>query len=222
VTAGGGVAAGEASGGTTGGEASGGTTAGVAAGAGTTAGGVGGGTTAGVAGSGPIAGEAGAGAAPGRLLGGVGATGASGACGTVPGVDGLNVGGGGAGTGLTVCAWAGPTAKAAIVAASETAANSAAGRSNPVACMPVSLEFPLVAERPSLPASNRESVPGNPDNPLMRAKVSASAARRPFPDLRFRLLVIDCCVIPMHEREQEQHPGADQYRGHCRGINARQ
>src|SRR5205807_6382119 len=41
-----------------------------------------------------------------------------------------------------------------------------------------------------------------------------------FPPLRLRLLVTDCCLIPMHEREQEQHPGTDQYRGHCRGINA--
>ena len=45
---------------------------------------------------------------------------------------------------------------------------------------------------------------------------------RLFPDLRFRLLVTDCCVIPMHKCEQEQHPSTDQYRGHCRGINARQ
>jgi hypothetical protein len=44
----------------------------------------------------------------------------------------------------------------------------------------------------------------------------------PFPDLPFRLLPTDCCVTPMHEREQEQQPGGDQHRGHCRGINARQ
>ena len=43
----------------------------------------------------------------------------------------------------------------------------------------------------------------------------------PFPDLRFRLLVPDCGVIPIHEREQEQHPGTDQYGGHCRSINGR-
>ena len=46
-----------------------------------------------------------------------GETGTYGACGTVLGVDGLKVGGGGGGTGLTVCARARPSAKAAIVAA---------------------------------------------------------------------------------------------------------
>jgi hypothetical protein len=192
--AGGGTTGGGAGGGTTGGEAGGGTTAGEAgagttageAGSGSTSGEAGGGTTAGVSGAGTIAGDSVAGAAPGRLLGGVGETGASGACGTVLGVDGLKVGGGGAGTGLTVCAWAWPMAKAAIVAASETAAKSAAGRSNPVACMPISLEFLLVAERPSLPASNRESSSGNPDNRLIGAKESSN--RRKSVEARARTL----------------------------------
>jgi hypothetical protein len=65
-----------------------------------------------------------------RPEGGAGETGTYGACGTVFGVDGLKVGGGGGGTGLTVCcarAW--PIAKAAIVAARATAAkDAAAGR----------------------------------------------------------------------------------------------
>jgi hypothetical protein len=86
-----------------------------------------------------MAGEAGAGAKPDGPLGGIGATGTSGACGTVLGLDGLKTGGGGGGTGMTVCARAWPMAKAAIIAASETAAKSAAGRSNPVASMPISL-----------------------------------------------------------------------------------
>ncbi len=74
-----------------------------------------------------MAGEASAGAEPDRPLGAVGDTGTYGACGTVYGVDGLKVGGGGGGTGLTVCcarAW--PMANAAIIAVSETAAKSAA------------------------------------------------------------------------------------------------
>jgi hypothetical protein len=29
-------------------------------------------------------------------------------------------------------------------------------------------------------------------------------------------------IIPMHQREQEQHPGTNQYRSHRRRINARQ
>jgi hypothetical protein len=78
-----------------------------------------------------------------RPEGAVGEIGTYGACGTVFGVDGLNVGGGGGGTGLTVCcarAW--PTAKAAIIAVSKTAARSAApGRSNLVAAMPISLRL---------------------------------------------------------------------------------
>jgi hypothetical protein len=87
-----------------------------------------------------MAGEAGAGPEPDRPLGGVGATGASGVCGTVLGPDGLKTGGGGGGTGLTVCASARPMAKAAVVAASATAAKSTpARRSNPVAAMPISL-----------------------------------------------------------------------------------
>jgi hypothetical protein len=87
-----------------------------------------------------MAGEAGAGAGLDRPpVGGVGKTGASGACGTVLGLDGLKTGGGGGGTGLTVCARAWPMAKAAIIAASETAAKSdAGGRSNLVASMPIS------------------------------------------------------------------------------------
>jgi hypothetical protein len=91
-------------------------------------------------GGGSMAGEAGAGAKPDGPLGSVGETGASGACGTVLGLDGLKTGGGGGGTGLTVCARAWPIAKDAIIAASETTAKSpAAGRSNPVASMPISL-----------------------------------------------------------------------------------
>jgi hypothetical protein len=90
-------------------------------------------------GGGSMAGEAGAGAKPDGPLGGIGETGASGACGTVLGLDGLKTGGGGGGTGMTVCARAWPMAKAAIIAASKTAAKSAAGRSNPVASMPISL-----------------------------------------------------------------------------------
>jgi hypothetical protein len=70
--------------------------------------------------------EPGGGAEPGKPLGGVGETGASGVCGTVLGLDGLKVGGAGGGTGLTVCARAWPIAKAAIVAATKTAAKSAA------------------------------------------------------------------------------------------------
>jgi hypothetical protein len=62
-----------------------------------------------------------------RSEGGAGETGTYGACGTVFGVDGLNVGGGGGGTGLTVCcARASTMAKAAISAASKTAAKTAA------------------------------------------------------------------------------------------------
>ncbi len=90
-----------------------------------------------------MAGVPGAAGAEPRPLGGAGAIGTYGGCGTVFGVDGLNVGGGGGGTGLTVCcarAW--PMAKAAIIAVSETAAKSAAaGRLNTVAFMPVSLSF---------------------------------------------------------------------------------
>ena len=77
-----------------------------------------------------MAGVPGAAGVEPRPEGVVGATGTYGACGTVFGVDGLNVGGGGGGTGLTVCcarAW--PNAKTAIVAASATAAtDAAAGR----------------------------------------------------------------------------------------------
>jgi hypothetical protein len=43
-----------------------------------------------------------------------------------------------------------------------------------------------------------------------------------FPDLRFRLLVIECWFVPVHEREQEQHPGSDQDRGHGCSKNADQ
>jgi hypothetical protein len=52
--------------------------------------------------------------------------------------------------------------------------------------------------------------------------IAGTSALGQFPHLRFRLLVTDCCLIPMHEREQKQHPGTDQYRSHCRGVNARQ
>jgi hypothetical protein len=61
-----------------------------------------------------------------------------------------------------------------------------------------------------------------PPDSCRLAATPKSADFGPFPDLRFRLLVTDYCVIPMHEREQEQHPGTNQYRGHCCGINARQ
>jgi hypothetical protein len=89
-----------------------------------------------------IAGVPGAAGVEPRPLGADGEIGTYGACGTVFGVDGLKVGGGGGGTGLTVCARAWPMAKAAIVAASETAAKSAtARRSNLVAFMPVSSSF---------------------------------------------------------------------------------
>ena len=109
------------------------------AGGGTPAGAAGGGVTAGAAGGDSTAGEPGGGAEPGRALGGVGETGASGVGATVLGLDGLKTGGGGGGTGLTVCAWAWPIAQAVIVAASETAASSAAAeRSNPIACIAVS------------------------------------------------------------------------------------
>jgi hypothetical protein len=69
-----------------------------------------------------------------------GDTGATGGCATVFGVDGLKVGGGCVMGGVTGCARAWPMAKAAIVAVSETAAKSAAGRRlSPIACMSASL-----------------------------------------------------------------------------------
>jgi hypothetical protein len=153
VTAGGGTAAGAlvvggvtAGGGTIAGVAGGGAMAGEACGGAITCD-AGGGSMAGEAGGASMSGEAGGGAEPGKALGGVGATGASGVCGTVLGGDGLKTGGGGGGTGLTVCARAWPMAKAAIIAASDRAASSTAvGRSNPVACIPISFGWSF--ERP--------------------------------------------------------------------------
>ncbi len=79
-----------------------------------------------------MAGVPGAAGVEPRPEGAVGETGTYGACGAVFGVDGLNVGGGGGGTGLTgCCARASPMAKAAIIAVSETAANSAAAMPKP-------------------------------------------------------------------------------------------
>jgi hypothetical protein len=79
------------------------------------------------------------------------------------GVDGLNVGGGGGGTGLTVCARASPMAKAAITAASETAAKGAAVvRLNPVAAMPLSSRF--VGRPNALPHQQDIRQSRHPDN----------------------------------------------------------
>jgi hypothetical protein len=117
-----------------------------------------------------MAGEAGAGVESGRALGGAGETGASGVCGTVLGGDGLKVGGGGGGTGLTVCARAWPIAKAAIIAASATAAKSAAaGRVNPVAAMSISSRF--VGCPNAFPHQQAIGQSSLPDNPLIRATV---------------------------------------------------
>jgi len=120
--------------------------------------------------------EPGAGPEPDEPPGAVGETGVSGACGTVLGFDGLNVGGGGGGGLITggggaalgrcawAWAWAWPTAKAAIIAARETAAkHAAAERSNPVAAIPVSFSFVC---NPNAPLHQKEiwasSSPGNP------------------------------------------------------------
>jgi hypothetical protein len=106
-----------------------------------------------------MSGVLGAGAEPGRPPGAVGATGVYGACGTVAGGDGLKTGGGGGGTGLTICARATPIAKAAIIAASETAATSVArGRSNPVATIAISL-IPLAGRTPFPINRNRGVAP---------------------------------------------------------------
>jgi len=117
------------------------------------AGGAGGGATAGEDGGGAMSGETGAGAEPDGALGRDGETGTYGGCGTVLGPDGLKTGGGGGGTGLTVCARAWPMAKAAIVAATAIAVKSAAGRSNPVATMSLSLNSRLA--RTPFPTSSK-------------------------------------------------------------------
>jgi hypothetical protein len=73
--------------------------------------------------------EPGAELEPDRPPGADGETGASGVCGTMLGVDGLKLGGGGVGTGLTGCAPACPMVKAAITPAAK---NATAGRLNPI------------------------------------------------------------------------------------------
>ena len=73
---------------------------------------------------GRIAGMFGTALGPAGAAGSDGATGAGGGCGTVFGVDGLNVGFCGGTGGVTGCARTGPIAKAAIAAASETAAQN--------------------------------------------------------------------------------------------------
>jgi hypothetical protein len=143
----------------------------VTGGGGTTAGEAGGGTTAGEAGGGSIAGKAGGGAVPDGPLGSVGETGTSGGGGTTLGLDGLKVGGGGGGMGLTVCARAWPIAKAAIIAASKTAAKgAAAGRAEFVAAMPISLS--LVGRPNTLPHQQQIGESSNPHNPLIRGHPS--------------------------------------------------
>jgi hypothetical protein len=110
-----------------------------------------------------MAGVPGAAGVEPRPLGADGEIGTYGACGTVFGVDGLKVGGGGGGTGLTVCARAWPMAKAAIIAASATTAKSAAaGRSTLVAAMPISSSF--VGRPHALPHHQDIRQSSHPDN----------------------------------------------------------
>jgi hypothetical protein len=123
-------------------------------------------------------GEIGAAPEPERPLpGDDGATGVYGACGTVFGLDGLKVG---AGCGIGVvgagCARTAPVAKAAIIAASETPAKSAAAaRSNRVAFISVSLGS---ACRPhALPRQQQIRELSDPDNPRIDSR-----ARRTLPD----------------------------------------